>query len=730
MTFTAVNAGERTFDFEGEDPLDAFDISSPLETWSEASDFEYTGTGNPGEFFILNNAVNSETTVAIFPDIDNGKLVKAFTLTADVRTGNGSHSSGRAADGFSVNYVRADDPVLDGSYSLPGPAENGTRTGVSVSFDTWDGNALNDGGTVGRGGANGSGDHEGIIVQVDGTTIGGVELLTRNGACEDITSLQTGPQTSNDDDVKDKYPLLGDLGGNPDSLCWQPLEVSMTETGLLTVKWKNNTVLDDFQTSYFPSPGQLVLAGRTGDANAIVHFDNIKLTTVLADKALLSGLTSTANGFTVSFRDVGSSRIAQDSVVLTLDGTAVDAANVSVSKDGEITTATYTHPTFFESESTHEVGITARDTDGGQIEQTTSFTVPQFVKVSAAHNLEGNFSQRGFKMRVLQAQSGLVNQTHRHEQHLAGQITDNAGNPIENLVDHVDHEPDANGYVDITGVINFDQDAGAQGVFREGGSGNNEATDVPDDLIPGIPGTSDSTDQITAEILAVVEIPEAGLYNFVFNSDDGFRTTAGQTSDILEAVELGVFSDGRGASSTFYKVLFEEAGFYKLRNIWYEGGGGANLEWWTADLDGNPIALLNDSENGGLKTYRNNIPEDPASVVWFTPIRTGATRETRNVLPNATGVAADSSITAVIRNGTTSVDADSITLMLNGQTVTPEVSTSGGDTTVTYTPDGIYPAGSTQSVELGFTHAGTAESRSWTFTVADYDTLDCATEWP
>ena len=78
-------------------------------------------------------------------------------------------------------------------------------------------------------------------------------------------------------------------------------------------------------------------------------------------------------------------------------------------------------------------------------------------------------------------------------------------------------------------MINFDQDGANQGVFQDKGDGS--ATDVFDDFIPGIPGIDGSTDQITAEILTVVEIPSSGLYNFAFNSDDGFKTTAGAVGD-------------------------------------------------------------------------------------------------------------------------------------------------------------------------------------------------------
>ena len=669
VAITAANAGSATFDFET-DPRDTFeDVTSTQEDFLWSQDGDFPGTGNPGEYLSITEAVGSTSTTAIFPDIDNGQLVKAFNLKMDIRTGNGS--TDRPADGFSISYARAGDPVFDGSFSLPGPPENGTRTGIVVSFDTWKGNTLTDG----------SGDIEGIIVVVDGESVNKTALPTRHGECDDIESLQTGPQGSDDGD----FPR-----GDPGTLCWAPFEVDLTEDGLLTVTYKGNVILDKFQSNFFPSPGQLVIAGRTGGANEILHVDNIELNTILAgDEVLLSGLTSDVDGFSVSFREEGSATLDPATIELTLDGAAVSG---EISKEGAVTTVVYSQKEFFAPNSEHLVGVKA----AGGINKEVGFTTPSYAVIGADNALSGNFNERGFKMRVLQANQGIANATGPREEHLAGTLTDADGNELENFIDDFGFDGDT---IDIEGVINFDQDGNPQGVFRDSGDGS--VTDVFDDFIPGIPGLDGSTDQITAEILTVVEIPSSGLYNFAFNSDDGFKTTAGAVGDAQNAIVIAEFSGGRGASTSFGTVLFEEPGFYKLRSLWYEGGGGANLEWWTADLEGNPIALLNDDAAGGLKTYRQ-IPEDPASIVSISPA------DGTNEVP------ADTSLSIVVKNGSTSYDAGSASGTLNGADVAVAEATSGD--TVTLTADASGLPGSTEFTwEISFTAGGIARSAGGTF---------------
>src|SRR5262249_39045224 len=96
-------------------------------------------------------AAGNQRGAIVFADFDNGQMIKGFTLEADVRIGNGTPSP---ADGFSISYVRANDPVLldvgrggnpavDANIWATGPnceanlPEEGTQTGISVGFDAW-----------------------------------------------------------------------------------------------------------------------------------------------------------------------------------------------------------------------------------------------------------------------------------------------------------------------------------------------------------------------------------------------------------------------------------------------------------------------------------------------------------------------------------------------------------------------------------------------------------------
>jgi hypothetical protein len=253
------HAGQATFDFSS-DPTSSLQIGgNNTQPWVESG-------GNPGGFLAITYPVGGQYTGFVFPDIDSGKIITAFRFEADLRVGNSTGD--RAADGFSISIARANDPVLGdignaGNFAGSIP-EGGSTTGIAISFDTWAGNTYADGGDI-----------EGILVRVDNKTVLRHSVPTRHGACADATSLQTGPRDAD-------YWANGGEPMDPASwagLCWQPLVVNLDESAKLTVIWKGVTILDGFQTDFFPSAGRLVLGGRTGGANEHTHIDNIKLST-------------------------------------------------------------------------------------------------------------------------------------------------------------------------------------------------------------------------------------------------------------------------------------------------------------------------------------------------------------------------------------------------------------------------------------------------------------------
>ena len=414
----------------------------------------------------------------------------------------------------------------------------------------------------------------------------------------------------------------------------------------------------------------------------------------------LKGVAAAANSITITLKDgegLGATNVDQDSVSATLNGNAIE---LNVSKDGAATTATHTVTgSFLPSLSEHDVEVIFKDSAGTEYKIAKTVSVGQYGLVPASLALSNvDTSEKGFLFRTVQSAEGLSNNTDLRERHLAGEVGG------ENIAD----DWGSDDYVWTVELINFDQDGNPQGEFRD--SGNGDSQDVPDDFIPGIPGLEGGTDNITGEMNTVVRIPAPGMYVFGFNSDDGFKTTVG--NDAADSVYLGGFNGGRGASTTPFNVAFEAAGDYAMRSIWYEGGGGANLEWFTISPN---KALLNDTANGGLVTFAT-MPSLPAKVTGVTPSS------------GASGVSPQSNITVTIEDGSATVDSSSVSISINGADAEVSVSKAGGVTTaeVDRSAVGLWPAGAQMTATLSYTAGGSTREVSWPFTVATYGTLSKA----
>ena len=233
---------------------------------------------------------------------------------------------------------------------------------------------------------------------------------------------------------------------------------------------------------------------------------------------------------------------------------------------------------------------------------------------------------------------------------------------------------------------------------------NKNGNFVPDQQMPGIPAF-DGTDGIAAEILTYIELP-AGVTVMGVNSDDGFRTTSGNPLDVFQAVRLGEFDAGRGAADTLFAFIVQEAGVYPFRTIWEEGGGGANIEWFTVKADGSKV-LVNDTANGGLKVYR-------AVVGGTQPYVKNVTPTIINRLENQPSA----NLVVILADGTNPLDDSSIALKIDGKDVTTTKVRAGNTVTVTYTPTTLQIPGDEHSGELSFkssANGATVNTRTWKF---------------
>jgi hypothetical protein len=96
---------------------------------------------------------------------------------------------------------------------------------------------------------------------------------------------------------------------------------------------------------------------------------------------------------------------------------------------------------------------------------------------------------------------------------------------------------------------------------------------------------------------------------FMISKPDGAKIKTALGQDITISITpdttpvLGTFNAGRGSSDTIFPVIVPAAGVYPLRTVWFEGGGGANLEIFSVADTGEKI-LLNDTANAkALKSF-------------------------------------------------------------------------------------------------------------------------------
>jgi hypothetical protein len=291
------------------------------------------------------------------------------------------------------------------------------------------------------------------------------------------------------------------------------------------------------------------------------------------------------------------------SVGMVVDGVSVTPTVTPLT--GGDTLVMYTPSPMFAPKSPHTAGLVYEGTTNYW-----TFTVSDYVNVpagSAVPASQVDLNSPGFHVKVTQATAARSGGNT-----VAAAEAQLAGNPASVAI--AGPEPDG-AYIDPD-VINWNVTMNPGGTPAQIGNFQTLMTGVADEPVPGIPGTgltgNPRFENITAEICAYLDLP-AGYQKFAVNGDDGWKVqigTPGQTNGTV------LFSRDRGAGACDVPFAFvtPEAGLYPIRLLWYQGGGGGNVEFFTYGPNNSKI-LVNDRTNpNAVKAYARTAVNPTVSI--------------------------------------------------------------------------------------------------------------------
>jgi len=377
-----------------------------------------------------------------------------------------------------------------------------------------------------------------------------------------------------------------------------------------------------------------------------------------------------AVGFTATIDDYGMATLDEASLQVQLDGETV---TVSPSKVYTFTRAGYTLPEgeVFPPGSEHTVVVSAQDTEGKSYEWTASFTVPEYPVIPAEWALD-SASDPGMNVGIYQMDVGRGgNHVADAEQQWArGYIDPLTGEPYENMafvdtdeVDYVNWEQEG---LDIDDTPEDGPDHFNSALPADG--------PIPNDFMPGLPGFSvvgDGVDNVTIQVTTYLYLTK-GYYKMGVNSDDGFRVSVAPGQPDVFGMTLGLFDGGRGAADTLFDFVVTQDGYYPFRLLYWEGGSGANVEWFTVNQQTGEYLLINGPQSGAVKAYKTAAGRAHLSKMLPAPGWTGF-------------LSAGDQMQWVLEDGSTTVDRDSIKLLVDGEeTAGLNISQAGGVTTVAW----------------------------------------------
>jgi len=272
----------------------------------------------------------------------------------------------------------------------------------------------------------------------------------------------------------------------------------------------------------------------------------------------------------------GGAQVVAGSVSMSFDGAAVTP---SLSTDGDSLEVRY-FPGALDLGSSHEVEVAYTLDLDPPLERQETFDFGVYRNATVLPPAWGtpvaNASEPGFSARVVQDPGPRGASISEAEKQLAGQGAFTATKTVP--------------------VINF----GGSGLFDE------DFGFAEEGLLNG-----ESSDYFSMEVLTHLHLTP-GAYTFGVNSDDGFSASVG-----VEATDRTLMLDGwdsgrrieSGEPQDLYDVVVRQEGVYAFRLMYFQGFGGAAVEWYQYDRDTETATLLNTEGAPTAYVKRNATPE-------------------------------------------------------------------------------------------------------------------------
>ncbi|HIG30235.1 MAG TPA: LamG domain-containing protein [Verrucomicrobiales bacterium] len=405
--------------------------------------------------------------------------------------------------------------------------------------------------------------------------------------------------------------------------------------------------------------------GPLDDASAILTL--IKKDTFVSEgggsaEAKITRFTGNVESVTVELIDQGSP-VVTDSVEFQINGNGVE---VSSTKADGVTTIHHDYSILPDSGSEQSVLVSYSVESGESFSVELTYRVNEvFTRLSPDFTNEGvDRDQPGFLVNVTQLTDDADLSAHGNS--LAGAELQLSGiHPVTGEAFENEANPAAS---EVESVINWEQSA-----FNPPGDNFDFANGFQNELIPGIPGTKFSDNGVAAEILTYLEL-DAGFHTLGVNSEDGFRLSIGRTTIDLLASTLAEFDGGRAEADTIFNIAVDQAGIYPTRLLWWAADDGASIEFFSVQ-DGEKI-LVNDSTNpNAIKAFRSGPSLPSVTGLTFPHKKIGSVIELE------------------ITDGAIGVVEGSISMTVDGESVSPEIVKQGAVTTVTFDNGDLFPGG-------------------------------------